>query len=136
MPTELEQIVTPELQIEARLCSEVINRMTGHSWKRDLDPRSRWVQLYHRAVLNPKEFECIMDEESPFIMQVEGDKGLEARQVFTVNELEGCSMPKLREIGKLYGAKSTRKKDLIVGILNAQSQLIMKAKVENLPRQG
>ena len=136
MPTELEQIVSPEIQIEARLCSEVINRLSGHSWKRDLDPRSRWIQLYHRAILNPKEFECVMDESSPFVMQVEGDKGLEDRQVFTVQELEGCSMPKLREVGKLYGAKGTRKKDLIVSILNSQSQLIMKAKTEHLPKQG
>lgn len=135
MPTELEQIVTPQLQIEARLCSEVVNKITGNSWKRDLDPRSRWVQLYQRAILNPKEFDCIMDEQSPYIMQVEGDKGMEDRQVFTIQELEACSMPKIREIGKIYGVKGNKKKELIVEILNTQSQLIMRSKTDHLPKQ-
>ena len=134
MPTELEQIVDPEIQIEARYCSEIVNKLTGNSWKRDLDPRSRWVQLYNRAKLNEKEFELIMEDTPPTVMEVEGDTGLEKRTVFNMMELEGSSMKKLQEIGKMYGVKANRKKDLILAILNEQSRLVLKSKVEHLPQ--
>jgi len=131
--TLLEQIVDPEIQLEARYCSEIVNKLTGNSWMRDLDPRSRWTQLYHHAKMHEKIFELVMEEAPPTVMEVEGETGLEKRTVFNMFELEGSTMKKLQEIGKMYGVKANRKKDLILMILNEQSRMVLKARPEHLP---
>lgn len=130
MPVELIELIPPEVKLEARQCNEIINRITGYSWKRDLDPRARWATLFYEAKLNEKIFECVMDEKSTTTMEVDGETGPEIREVFNQIELEGVSMKKLQEIGRLYGVRGVRKKDLILQILQAQTKLVLRAKAE------
>lgn len=133
MPVSLEAIVDPEIQLEARYCMEIVNKLTGNSWKQDLNPNARWSQLYHHAKMHEKIFELIMSEAPPTVMDVEGEAGLEKRQVFNMLELESSTMKKLQEIGRMYGVKANRKKDLILAILNEQSRLVLRSKPEHLP---
>ena len=100
MPVELIELIPPEVKLEARQCNEIINRITGYSWKRDLDPRARWATLFYEAKLNEKIFECVMDEKSTTTMEVDGETGPEIREVFNQIELEGVSMKKLQEKNK------------------------------------
>lgn len=130
MPVELIELIPPEVKLEARQCKEIVNKITGHSWCRDLDPRARWATLYYEARLNEKTFECIMDDKEQTVMEVDGEEGPEIREVFTQMELEACGMRKLQDIGRLYGVRGVRKRDLILQILQSQTKLVMRSKAE------
>ena len=126
-----------EIKLECRQCKEVINNYSGRSFLRNLDPRARWDLLYYNAKMNSigatPEFTLIMDEHEPTVMEVDGENGSEMRAMYTERELDGCNMRKLQEIGRLYGVKGTRRGDLKLQILQAQSALIVKARAEELP---
>jgi len=130
MPVELIELIPPEVKLESRQCKEIINKISGFSWTRDLDPRARWATLYYEAKMNEKQFDCIMDDKEQTVMEVEGEEGPEIREVFNQIELEAQSMRKLQEVGRLYGVRGVRKRDLILQILQAQTKLVLRAKTE------
>jgi len=137
--TEVGQIVDPEVSLASRLCKRITNTFTGCSWERTLDPRDRWNQLYERAILEnrtkPGMFELDMDDAPQSVVEVEGETGKEMRPIYTVMELSRFSKPRLDEIGRLYGVKHSRTQNLILAIMEAQTALYEKTKLEDLPGQ-
>ena len=126
----------PEIKLECRQCKEIINNYSGRSFLRNLDPRARWEVLYYQAKMNSEgtspEFTLIMDEREPTVMQFDGEEGKETRPIYTERELEGCNMKKLQEIGRQYGLKGVRRRDLMLQILQKQTALMIKAQVEGM----
>jgi hypothetical protein len=130
-------IVNPELSIESRRCKSITNVFTGNTWVRDLDPRARWDQAYENAVFQndrtPGKFEFEMEDEPEYVIETEGSEGMEKRAIFTVAELQRMSKPRLDEIGRMYGVKSSKITSLILSITDAQTKLVEAAKLESLP---
>lgn len=128
----------PEIKLECRSCKEIINNWSGRSFLRNLDPRSKWDILYYQAKMRSEgtspEFTLVMDEKDQFVIPVDGEDGEEMRQVYTERELEGCNMRQLQEIGRLYGLKGIRRRDIILQILQAQTALVIKARADEMPR--
>jgi hypothetical protein len=125
-----------ELILESRLCHTIINRTNGREYKRDLDPRARWFQVYEQAVLNPDKFVIEMDEAPKTVIRMEGDKGMENRPLYATHELEGLSMPRLLEIGRQWGVKDVRKQSLVLKIIEAQTAMVVRANLDDLPKKG
>lgn len=136
---EVEPSFPPkEIKLECRQCKEIVNNFTGRSFFRSLDPRDKWDILYYHAKMHSEgtspEFTVIMDEAAPTVMRVEGEKGEELVELFTERELEGCTMRKLQEIGRLHNCKGIRKRDLILQILQHQTSLVLKAEPGQMPK--
>jgi hypothetical protein len=130
-------IVDPEISMESRRCKSITNVFTGNTWERDLDPRSRWDQAYQNAVFQndrtPGKFEFEMEDAPEYIIETEGNEGMEKRAIFTVAELQRMSKPRLDEIGRIYGVKSSKITSLILSITDAQTKLVEAARLESLP---
>jgi hypothetical protein len=54
--------------------------------------------------------------------------------MYTERELEGCDMRKLQVIGRQWGLKGIRRRDLMLQILQAQTALVIKARADELPK--
>ena len=135
--SEISQIVDPEITLEARRCIRITNVLTGNTWERQLDPRARWDQAYLRAVLTndrtPGAFELEMEEVDTVTAEFEGENGMERIALFTMEELNRMNKPRLDEIGRQWGVKSSKITTLKLGIMEAQNQLVEEAKLENVP---
>ncbi len=129
-----------EIQLECRTCREIINNWSGRSFSRNLDPRAKWDILYYQAKMRSEgtspEFTLIMDDKEDFVVTVEGENGEESRKVYTERELEVCNMRQLQMIGKQYDLKGIRRRDLILQILQAQTALVIKSRLEEYPHKG
>ena len=135
--SEVSQIVDPEVSMEARRCIRITNVTTGNSWERSLDPRARWDQAYLRAMLEndrtPGKFEVEMEEVDTVTAEFEGENGMERIALFTMEELNRMNKPRLDEIGRQWGVKSSKITTLKLGIMEAQNKLVEEAKLENVP---
>lgn len=128
----------PSIKLECRQCKEIINNYNGRSFLRNLDPRAKWDILYYQAKMNAEgtspEFTLIMDEKDVAVMEFEGENGKELRPMYTERELEGSNMRNLQEIGRQWGLKGIRRRDLMLQILQAQTALVIKARADELPK--
>lgn len=135
----VESLFPPaSIKLECRSCKEIINNYSGRSFLRNLDPRAKWDVLYYQAKMNSEgtspEFTLIMDDKDQNVWEVEGEEGKELRPMYTERELEGCNMRKLQEIGKMYDVKGIRRRDLILQILQHQTALVLKSRVDEFPK--
>jgi len=132
------QFPPPSIKLECRQCKEIINNYNGRSFLRNLDPRAKWDILYYQAKMNSEgtspEFTLVMDEKDVAVMEVDGEDGKELRPMYTERELEGCDMRKLQVIGRQWGLKGIRRRDLMLQILQAQTALVIKARADELPK--
>lgn len=125
-------LVPPELQMEARLCTKIINKNTGYEWDRDLSPAGHWDVAYAEAIKHPELFERVLEAESRRVVNFDGDFGKEMRPIYTIQDLKALAKHKLDEIGRMYNVRSNRKPDLIIKIINAQAELVAQVRYDQL----
>lgn len=101
------------LELDARRCVSVTNKMTGNKFNRPDNPGDQgWYLLYENCKLNSSDWGFEFDAE--LASEVKGE------YKYSEQELTTFSMPKLRKIGAELGATGEGKPDLIKAILKAQ----------------
>lgn len=106
--------VEDEYIIDCKRCSEIINKITGNVFKRNLDPSAKWVLTYKNAKLNQDEFECVYDKE---ILKSDDDGNI----IWNKEQLESMNMPELQKIGRGLSVTGRSKVELIDRILKKQN---------------
>jgi hypothetical protein len=110
--------LTPnDIKIDSTRCSKIYCKNGGHILYRNLDPSVRWDVIYHRAILNPKEFDVEYDKEIASSVDDEG-------QIHWVErDLKLKSMPELRKIGSAFNVTARDKDQMVKNIMAAQAKL-------------
>ncbi len=113
MPSNMK--IADDIILDATRCCKITTIATGFEMTRDLSANSGWYLMYERAKKHPELFRVEYDAQ--LASEVKKETGA---YIFTRQDLEGYSVPKLRKIAIGLGATGDGKVELVENILKAQ----------------
>lgn len=108
----ITELVPERYILDSRRCKLITNHKTGLEYARKEKDPDAWSLLYFRAAKHPEEF--LVEFDKPI------SKAEEINKRYTADELSRLAMPRLREIGLIFGVTSNSKLELAKKILSAQ----------------